>query len=399
MLKSLDHIELTETWSAHNYSPLDVVLERGEGVWVWDVEGRKYLDMLSAYSALSFGHRNKRIHNAAVSQMERLTLSSRAFYNDQFGLFCKELAELCEMEAVLPMNSGAEAVETAIKLARKWGYEKKGVEKDKAEIICFADNFHGRTTTIISFSDSEIAQQGFGPFTPGFKLATFGDIEACKRLINKNTVAILFEPIQGEGGVLIPPVGFIKALRKLTQDNNILLIADEIQTGLCRTGRVFACEHEEVKPDLYILGKSLGGGIVPLSAVIGPRNIMDVFTPGTHGSTFGGNPLAAAIGREVIAIIHEEQPQKASKELGEYFLNGLKKIKSPVIEELRGRGLFIGIDIKENFGKAKPWCKKLKEKGLLCKDTREQTIRFAPALTIDKIELDWALETIAGVLG
>jgi ornithine--oxo-acid transaminase len=396
-LSSQEHISTTEKYSAHNYHPLEVVICRGKGAWVWDVEGKKYLDMLSAYSALNFGHGNDRLLSVARSQLDKLTLTSRAFFNDQLGPMCQELAELCGLDVVLAMNSGAEAVETAIKGARKWGYDVKGVAQDQAEIICFTNNFHGRTTTIVSFSDSKSSRTGFGPFTPGFKLAEYGNIDQLKNAITKNTVGVLIEPIQGEAGILIPPDGYLRQVRELCIANNILMLADEIQTGLCRTGKLFACDHEGVKPDMYIIGKSLGGGIVPISAVIGRRDVMDVFTPGIHGSTFGGNPFACAIAREVIALIKDEEPEKRSQELGLFFVDELRKIKSPKFGEIRGRGLFVGVDIKPEHGSAKKYCLDLKDHGILCKDTRSQTIRFAPPLIIEKAQLEMALDTIAKV--
>lgn len=397
-LSSRDHIQLTEQFGAHNYAPLDVVVAAGEGCWVTDVEGRRYLDMLSAYSALNFGHRNARIERVAIEQLKTLTLTSRAFYNDQFGLLCRDLASLCGLEMALLMNSGAEAVETAIKAARRWGYENKGVPAERAEIICFNNNFHGRTTTIVGFSTSEESRHHFGPFTPGFRLAPFGDLEAVAQLINEHTVAVLIEPIQGEGGILIPPTGYLRELRELCRERKVLFIADEIQTGLCRTGEVFACTHEQVQPDAYILGKSLGGGVVPISALIGTRELMEVFTPGSHGSTFGGNPFACAIAREVLAIIADEQPHERARELGDWFGEELRSMKSPHVLGVRQRGLMIGVDIAPAYGKAKEVCKELKAQGVLCKDTREQTIRFAPPLTITRDELAWALERIRTVL-
>lgn len=396
-MDSKTQIELTEHYGAHNYSPLDVVLSRGEGVWVWDVEGNKYLDMLAAYSALNFGHRNPRIHHAAVRQLDRITLTSRAFYNDQLGPLCKELAELCKLDVVLPMNSGAEAVETAIKASRRWGYEIKGVPANHAEIICIEGNFAGRTTTIVSFSSDPETKKGFGPFTPGFTTARFGDASDIESLITKNTVAVLLEPIQGEAGILIPPDGYLKAVRQICDRHNVLFIADEIQTGLCRTGELFACDHEQVLPDLLIIGKSLGGGITPISAVVGKREVMNVFVPGSHGSTFGGNPFACAIAREVLSLIREEHPEKNSKTLGAFFVESLRSIRSSIIRGIRGRGLFVGVDIDPAFGPAKKVCQLLKAEGLLCKDTRKQTIRFAPPLIISKAELEHALERIERV--
>lgn len=393
---SAEQIELMQRHCAKNYVPYPRVFTEAKGVWLKDLEGRRYLDMLSAYSALNFGHCNDRLEQAAIAQLRRLTLTSRAFYNDQLGPMCRDLASLCGMEAVMPMNSGAEAVETAIKCARKWGLDAKGI--DNGEIIVFLRNFHGRTTTIISFSDSEVSKKGFGPLTPGFVLVPFGDAQALREAVNKQTVAVLIEPIQGEGGVIIPPDGFLREVRRICTDNNILMLADEIQTGLCRTGAVFACEHEGVKPDVYIIGKSLGGGVTPLSAVVSSEKIMSVFTPGTHGSTFGGNAFACAIAREVIKIIREDHPEKAARELGEYFVAGLKKIGSKKVKEIRARGLLVGVDIHPEFGKAKVFAEKLLEDGVLSKDTRDYTIRFAPPLVIKKEEIDWGLEKIAKVL-
>ena len=397
MTSSSDQIFLTQKFSAHNYAPLEVVLAEGRGVWLWDVDGHKYLDMLAAYSAMNFGHGNPRLLAAAEKQLKKLTLASRAFYNDQLGEFCKDLAALCGMQKVLPVNTGVEAVETALKAARKWGYEVKGVEPDQANIICFENNFAGRTISVVSFSTSSSASAGFGPLTPGFRIASFSDIATVERQIDKNTVAVLIEPIQGEGGVLLPPAGFLADLRKLCDTSKMLLIADEIQTGLCRTGKIFACEHEGVTPDMYILGKSLGGGIIPVSAVISSEQVMGVFTPGTHGSTFGGNPLGCAIGREVMSLIKDERPHEHALQLGDYFMTQLRALNSPHIGAIRGRGLMIGVDIRKESGPAKDFCKVLKKHGLLCKDTREQTIRFTPPLVIDRAELDFALQGIKQV--
>lgn len=396
-LSSEQHIELTEQYGAHNYAPLPVVISRGEGAWVWDVEGHRYLDMLSSYSALNFGHRHPRLLKAAHDQLDLLTLTSRAFYNDQVGPLCKDLAEFCNLDSVLLMNSGAEAVETAVKMARRWGYQRKGVPEDRAEILCLGGNFHGRTVSIISFSTSAESRKEFGPFTPGFKIVPFGDSDAVRAAISPMTVAILIEPIQGEGGVIIPPDGYLRALRALCDEHNVLLLADEIQTGMCRTGKRFACDWEGVLPDAYMLAKSLGGGIVPISAVIAKRDLMDVFTPGSHGSTFGGNPLACAVAREVLAFIREERPEDRSRELGDWFGSSLRAMASPYIGEVRQRGLFVGVDIRPEFGKAKEFCKKLKAVGILCKDTREQTIRFAPPLTISRSDLEWGLQQIRTV--
>lgn len=397
MISSSQHIELSEHYGAHNYSPLPVVLSEGEGVWVTDVEGHRYMDMLSAYSALNFGHRNPRMLKAAEQQLRRLPLTSRAFYNDQFGPFCKELAEFCRMEMVLAMNSGAEAVESALKVARRWGYERKGVEENKAEIICMSDNFAGRTISIISFNTEGENRRNFGPFTPGFVIARFGEVADVERQISKNTVAVMFEPIQGEAGVLLPPNGFLRGLREVCSRHNVLMIADEIQTGMCRTGARFACDHEAVKPDMFILGKSLGGGILPISAVVASADVLGVLTPGSHGSTFGGNPLACAVAREVIRFVNEERPEQRAAELGALMQKQISEMQSPYVESVRGRGLMIGVDIKPQYGVAKDFCKKLLAEGLLTKDTRKQTIRFAPPLTITKAELDWAMERISKV--
>ncbi|HMO01829.1 MAG TPA: ornithine--oxo-acid transaminase [Oligoflexia bacterium] len=394
-MNSSEIVNLHNNFAAINYAPLEVVLSKAEGCFVWDLEGNKYIDFLSCYSALSFGHRHPDLIKAAKEQLDRLTLTGRAFITDQLALFSQELAAFCQKERVLLMNSGAEAVETAIKIARRWGYEQKRVASEMANIICFAGNFHGRTTTIISFSDSRKTKDNFGPYTPGFKLVPFGLAEEVKRAIDQNTVAVLCEPIQGEGGIITPPAGFLTELRKICTQHNILFIADEIQTGLCRTGRRFACDHEEVIPDLYILGKALGGGIVPVSAVVGNRKFLDVLKPGSHGSTFGGNPFAAAIGRTVIKLIKETKPEKNAENLGSYLFEQLKGLKSPIIADIRGKGLLIGVDIDEKFGVAKDVCKKLLKNGVLSYDTREKTIRLAPPLTITRSELDYGLERIA----
>jgi ornithine--oxo-acid transaminase len=391
-------IDLTEKYSAQNYAPVEVVLQSGDGVWVTDVEGNRYLDMLSAYSAMNFGHRNPRIAKVAHAQLDKLTLVSRAFYAEELAYLVRDLATLCRKEKVLVMNSGAEAVETAIKAARKWAYQVKGVPDGKQEILCFSDNFHGRTTTIVGFSSSPESRLGFGPFSAGFPMVPYGDADAVEKAITPNTAAVLVEPILGEGGVIIPPRGFLTRLREICSRNNVLLIADEIQTGLCRTGAIFACDHESVTPDLVILGKSLGGGIIPISVVAADSNVMGVFTPGTHGSTFGGNPFACAIAREVIKLINEEKPHERAAELGAYVSSRLEKLVGPVVKEVRCRGLMIGIDIKPEAGKAKDFCKKLKLEGILCKDTRQQTIRLAPPLVISREDLDWALERIERVL-
>lgn len=396
--KSRKIIEMTEAYSAQNYAPLEVVIRSGQNAWVEDVDGQRYIDCLSAYSALNFGHQNPRITKIAHQQLDTLTLVSRAFYADSVAYLCKELAELCGMDKVLLMNSGAEAVETAVKAVRKWGYEVKGIAENRAEIIVFKDNFHGRTTTIVGFSSSPLSQKGFGPFTGGFRIVEYGDPAAVEDAINENTAGIIFEPILGEGGVIVPPTGFIKKLREICTRRKILMVADEIQTGLCRTGKIFACQHEEVQPDMYILGKSLGGGIIPISCVAANTDVMKVFTPGTHGSTFGGNPFACAIAREVIALIREEKPHERAAELGAHALERLKAMKSGVVKGVRGKGLMIGFDIDPAAGTAKDFCKKIQYAGVLCKDTRAQTIRLAPPLTISRQDLDLALDRIIQVL-
>ena len=392
------YIEEAERYSAHNYHPLDVVLVKGEGVWVWDVEGNKYLDMLSAYSALDQGQRHPEIVKALVEQAGRITLTSRAFHNDKMGAFLKKLCEIAGFEKALPMNTGAEAVETAIKAARKWGYLKKKVEKDKAEIIVCENNFHGRTTTIVGFSSEPQYRYGFGPFTPGFKLIPYNDPKALEDAITENTVGFLFEPVQGEGGVIVPDEGYYRKVREITRRHNVLLMADEIQTGFGRTGRLFALEHEGVKPDILIVGKALGGGVYPVSAILADNHIMDVFTPGDHGSTFGGNPLACAVGMAALDVLVKEKLPERAQELGEYFMGELRKINSPAVKEVRGKGLLIGVEIKEEYGDARPFCERLKERGILAKETHKQVIRFAPPLIIKREEIDWALERIREVL-
>jgi ornithine--oxo-acid transaminase len=393
-----EFIKEAERYSAHNYHPLPVVLSKGEGVWVWDVEGKKYLDCLSAYSAVNQGHRHPKIINALIEQANRITLTSRAFHNDKMGAFLKKLCEVAGFDKALPMNTGAEAVETAIKTARKWGYLKKKVEEDKAEIIVCENNFHGRTITIISFSTEPQYRFGFGPFTPGFKVIPFGDAEALEKAITPNTVGFLVEPIQGEGGVIVPPDGYYKAIREITKKHNVLLMADEIQTGFGRTGTLFAMDREGVKPDILIVGKALGGGVYPVSAILANNDVMDVFRPGDHGSTFGGNPLAAAVGMAAIDVIIEERLPERAEELGNYFMKRLREINSPYVKEVRGRGLLIGVEIKKEYGTARPFCEKLMELGILAKETHDQVIRFAPPLVITKEEIDWALERIEKVL-
>jgi ornithine--oxo-acid transaminase len=397
-MSNAEHIELVERYAAHNYHPLPVVIAKAEGVWVEDAEGKRYMDMLAAYSAINFGHGNREINAAAQAQLARVTLTSRAFHNDQLGPMCAELAELCGMEMVLPMNTGAEGVETAIKTARRWGYMKKRVSEGKAKIICCENNFHGRTTTIISFSTDPICRENFGPFTPGFEVIRYGDIDALRRAIDADTVAFLVEPIQGEAGIIIPPDGYLQQVREVCSERNVLLIADEIQSGLGRTGYTFACEHENVKPDMYILGKALGGAIMPISAVVSRREILGVFTAGSHGSTFGGNPLACAVGRKVVEILKTQKYQDNARELGAYLLRELRAIKTDKIREIRGRGLWVGIEFKPAAGVARKYCEELLKEGMLCKDTHAQTLRLAPPLCITKDELNWALERLRKVL-
>lgn len=390
-----EFIALEERWGAHNYHPLDLVIEKAEGAWVYDVEGNKYLDCLSAYSAVNQGHCHPKLVAALIDQAKRVTLTSRAFRNDQLPLFCAELAEVCEMEMVLPMNTGAEAVETAIKAARRWGYDKKGVADNKAEIIVFNNNFHGRTTTIVGFSSDASYRRGFGPFAPGFINVDFGDIAALKNAVTPNTVAILMEPIQCEAGILIPPSGFLKEVSELCKANNILFMADEIQTGLGRTGRMFACDHEGVKPDVYILGKALSGGFYPVSAVVSRAEVLGVFEAGSHGSTFGGNPLGCAVARAALGVLKDEKLVQRSAELGEWFVEQVKAINSPIIVEVRGRGLMVGIELKKP---ARQYCEELKKRGILCKETHENVIRMAPPLITDKDDLAWAVGQVAEVL-
>ena len=399
MTSSERAIELVENFSAHNYHPLPIVVAKADGVWVEDPEGKRYMDMLAAYSAVNFGHGHSGLIAAAKDQLDRVTLTSRAFHNDQLGPFCEELARLCGMEAVLPMNTGAEGVETAIKTARKWGYEKKGVAADKAKIIVCEGNFHGRTTTIVSFSTDPQARGGFGPYTPGFEIIPYGDAAALRGAIDANTVGFLVEPIQGEAGVIIPADGFLAGAREICREQNVLFIADEIQSGLGRTGKTFACDWEDVKPDILILGKALGGGIMPVSAVVSSREIMSVFRPGDHGSTFGGNPLSCAVAREAIRILQDGELQRHAMQMGTFLVDGLRDAKLDVVEQIRGRGLWIAVEIKKSAGKARGYCEKLMAEGLLCKETHEQSIRLAPPLVITKDECDWALERLLRVLG
>jgi len=394
-----EHVDLIEAYSARNYAPLPVVIARGEGVWVEDVEGKRYMDFLAAYSAVNFGHSHPELTEVARQQLDRVTLTSRAFLNDQLGPFCKELAELCDMEVVLPMNTGAEGVETAIKTARRWGYQVKRVPQDQARIIVCDQNFHGRTTTIVSFSTDPVAREGFGPFTPGFDVIPYGDAAALEKTITDQTVAFLVEPIQGEAGIIVPPDGYLKQVRRICTQRNILFIADEIQSGLGRTGYTLACEHERVKPDLYILGKALGGGIMPVSAVVSTKAILGVFTPGSHGSTFGGNPLACAIARKVIEIMQRGDIQEHTRDMGSYLFERLRACKWSKVTTIRGRGLWAGLELdRQKAGKAKPFCVKLMHEGLLCKDTHEYSIRLAPPLVIDREEIDWAIERLDRVL-
>lgn len=392
------HIELTEKYGAHNYKPLPVVLTKGEGVWVWDVEGNKYIDMLSSYSALNQGHRHPKIIKAVIEQLERITLTSRAFYNDKLSLFLKKLNEITGYDKALPMNSGAEAVETAIKIARKWAYTKKGIPLNDGEIIVALNNFHGRTITIISFSSEHQYRYAFGPFTPGFVFVPFGDYLAIEKAINDRTIGVLIEPIQGEGGIIVPPEGYLKKVREITREKDVLLMLDEIQTGLGRTGKLFAYQHElseNEKPDILILGKALGGGIYPVSLVLADDEIMEVIKPGDHGSTFGGNPLAAAIGIAALEVIIEENLPENARIMGDYFIRNLREIKSPYIKEVRGKGLLIGVELNRP---AREFCEKLMKLGVLSKETHEYVIRFAPPLIIKKEEIDWALERIKSVL-
>ncbi len=397
-MNTKDYIELEDKYGANNYKPLDVVLTEGKGVWVWDVEGKKYLDCLSAYSALNQGHCHPRIVEAMLEQAQKLALTSRAFRNDKLGLFYKKLVDLTGYERVLPMNSGAEAVESAIKIARKWAYVTKGVPKYEAEIIVAAGNFHGRTVTIVSFSTEDFYREAFGPFTPGFKIVTYGNIEEMKAAITPNTAAVMLEPIQGENGVIIPPDGYLKAVAELCKENNVLFIADEIQTGLCRTGKWFAAQHEGVRPDVTIIGKALSGGMYPISAVLADDPVLGLFLPGEHGSTFGGSPLAAAVAVAALEVLDEEHLAERANELGNYFMAKLREIDAPMVKEIRGRGLLIGVELYPEAGGARRYCEMLQEAGILAKETHDHVIRFAPPLIIEKETLDWAIEIIADVL-
>jgi ornithine--oxo-acid transaminase len=387
-------IAIENQWGAHNYHPLDLVIARGEGPWLYDVAGNRYLDCLSAYSAVNQGHCHPAILATLVEQAHRVTLTSRAFRNDELPLFCEDVARLCDMEMVLPMNTGAEAVETAIKAARRWGYQVKKIPRDQAEIIVFDNNFHGRTTTIIGFSSEPSYREGFGPFTPGFKLIKYGDLDALKAAITPNTCAVLIEPIQCEAGILIPPSGYLKGVADLCIANHVLMIADEIQTGLGRTGRMFACEHEGVTPDMYILGKALAGGFYPVSAVVSSKEVLGVFGPGSHGSTFGGNPLGCAVARTALWVLRDEQLVQRSAELGAWFLKAVQAIKHPEIVDIRGRGLMVGIELR---GPARPYCEALKTRGVLCKETHDHVIRLSPPLVTHKDDLAWAVDQLKAV--
>lgn len=391
-------MQLEAQYCAHNYHPLPVVLTRGEGVFVWDEKGKKYLDMMSAYSAVSHGHANPRLVKLVQEQVARLTVCSRAFYSDRLGPFVARACELTGMDRGLPMNTGAEAVETAIKAARKWAYTVKGVAADKAEIISCNGNFHGRTLAAITMSDEPQYQYGFGPFPPGFSNVEYGNIDALAGAITANTAAFIVEPVQGEGGIIIPPDGYLNAAAELCRKHNVLFIADEIQTGLGRTGRFLACQHDNLEPDGLILGKALGGGILPVSMFLARSEVMDVFTPGDHGSTFGGNPLAAAVGLEALDILVEEDLARNSAEMGTYLLEELRKIDSPIIRDVRGRGLFIGLEIEPEHASARTFCEALMERGLLSKETHETVVRLAPPLTISKTEIDWAIRQIREVI-
>ncbi len=397
-MQTKDFIEIEEKFGAHNYHPLDVVINKAKGVWVYDVEGKKYLDCLAAYSAVNQGHCHPRILNALKEQAEKVTLTSRAFRNDQLPLLYKELCELTGYEIALPMNSGAEAVETSLKAARKWGYKVKGIKDNSAEIIVCENNFAGRTISIISFSSTDQYKEGFGPITPGFKIIPYGDAEALEKAITINTAAFLVEPIQGEGGVIVPPDGYLKKAYDICKKNNVLFIADEIQCGFGRSGKLFAFQYENIKPDAVIIGKALSGGFYPVSAVLSNKEVLGVFNPGDHGSTFGGNPLAAAVARESIKVLIEENLIENSYKLGEYFREKLRAVKSKHVKEIRGKGLFIGVELYPQAKGARRFCEALMAKGVLCKETHDDVIRFAPPLVITKEEIDWAMERVDAVL-
>ncbi len=393
-----DYLAEVDRYSAHNYHPLPIVLERGEGEWVWDVDGKRYFDCLSAYSAVNQGHRHPAIVAAAKTQLDRLTLTSRAFHNDQMGPFLKDLCQLSGYERALPMNSGAEAVETAIKAVRRWGYRIKGIPANRAEIIVCDNNFHGRTTTIISFSTEQSYRADFGPLTPGFVVIPYGDVTALEAAITANTAAFMVEPLQGEGGVVVPPEGYLRDAAAVCKENRVLFVADEIQTGLGRTGKMFCCDWEGVRPDVVQVGKALSGGFYPVSAMLADAEVMDVFQPGDHGSTFGGNPLGSAIARAALRVIVDERLPERAQELGSWFMKELRKIDSPHVQEVRGKGLMIGVVVKPESGPARPFCEALMERGILAKETHEQVIRFAPPLVVKRETLEWALEQTADVL-
>jgi ornithine--oxo-acid transaminase len=392
------YVALDDRWSTHNYHPLPVVIAEAEGAWVTDVEGRRYLDLLAGYSALNFGHRHPALVAAATEQLHRVTLTSRAFHHDRFGLFCRELAELTGTDLVLAMNSGAEAVESAVKVARKWAYQVKGVPENQAHIVVAGSNFHGRTTTIISFSDDTDAHDEFGPYTPGFSSAKFGDLDTLAATVTDHTAAVLLEPIQGEAGVIVPPPGFLAGVRRLCDERGMLLIADEIQSGLARTGEVFALDHEGVRADLYTLGKALGGGILPVSAVVGRADVLGVLRPGEHGSTFGGNPLACAVGRAVVALLRTGEFQRRSRELGDHLHSRLGELVGRGVASVRGRGLWAGVDIAPGGPTGRQVSEALRERGVLCKETHDNTLRIAPPLVISRTELDIAVDALVDVL-
>ncbi|MBZ0302586.1 MAG: ornithine--oxo-acid transaminase [Anaerolineae bacterium] len=398
MTTSQQIIAQTDQWGAHHYNPLPVVIAEAEGVWVTDVEGKRYIDMLSGYSALSHGHRHPRIIEAAKRQMDRVTLTARAFHNDQLGHLLQQLSELCGMDKALMMNSGAEAVETAIKLARKWGYQVKGVPRYEAEIIVCDNNFHGRTTTVISFSSEETYKHDFGPLTPGFRFVPFGDSDALEAAITPNTVAFLVEPIQGEGGINVPSEGYLRRVREICDRHNILLLTDEIQVGLGRTGKLFCFQHDDIEPDILILGKALGGGVLPVSAIVTKADLLGLFVPGEHGSTFGANPLACAVASEALSVLVDEHLTERAAEMGDYLRHRLNAMESPHVVEVRGKGLLVGVALKPELGGARPFCLRLLERGVLCKETHKDVIRFAPPLTITREEMDWALERVEAVL-
>jgi ornithine--oxo-acid transaminase len=398
-MKPETYIDLENRYGAYNYKPLDVVLQRGEGIWVWDVDGKRYMDCLSSYSAVNQGHCHPRILQALIEQARKLTLTSRAFRNDQLGPFYEELCRLTKSHKVLPMNSGAEAVETVIKAVRKWGYKVKGVPDGKAEVIVCDGNFHGRTITLVGFSTDPQTREGFGPFTPGFKTVPYGDARALEEAVTPDTVGFLAEPIQGEAGVIIPPAGYLKEAREICSHHGVALVLDEIQTGLGRTGRMLAEEHEGVEADVTLIGKALSGGFYPVSAVLSNTEILGVIQPGEHGSTFGGNPLACAVARAALMVLVEEGMIENAEAMGGYFMEGLERIQGPWIKEVRGKGLLIGVELVPEAGGARRFCEKLKEKGLLCKETHENTIRFAPPLVIERADVDWAVERIEAVLG